>query len=278
MRYKALALDLDGTLLTSREEVSQRNRDALDAARGAGLHIILASARWYQLAERVALEVGARAPVVACSGAQVRRLDDGHDLLDVRLPDEFAAALYEICDANRTIATFALDTEVVVKLDNAPDPSRAPGEMRFTTKLSGATPTNPRIALIQGSDICRLIEEQLAPAWGDRVHFMMSMSSHGKPILTLTAMGAHKGVALGVACADLGIMPGEVVAFGDSENDIEMFRVAGASVAMGQANDELKAAATFVSAPNDEDGVAVAIERLLAEGDLPRAGAMPAQA
>lgn len=283
MRFKALALDLDGTLLTSREEVSQRNRDALAAAHDAGLHIILASARWYQLAERVALEVGAKAPVVACSGAQVRRLEDGHDLLDVRLPDGFAVALYAICDANRTIATFALDSDVVVKLDNAPDPSLAPGEMRFTTKLSGTTPTNPRIALIQGSDICQLITDELAPAWSDRVHFITSISSYGKPILTLTAMGAHKGVALGVACEDLGIAPGEVVAFGDSGNDIEMFRVAGASVAMGQANDDLKAAATFVSAPNDQDGVAVAIERLLTEGDLAggdagRSDAQPAQA
>lgn len=273
MRYKALALDLDGTLLTSREEVTPRNRAALAAARDAGLQIILASARWYQLAERVARDVGTEAPVVACSGAQVRRPGDGVDLFDVRLPAEFAAALYAICDENRTIATFVLDEQVVVKLDNAPDPSLAPGEMRFTTKLTGTTPANPRIALIQGGDICRLIEDRLAAEWGERVHFITSVSSHGKPVLTLTAMGAHKGVALGIACKDLGITTGEVVAFGDSGNDVEMFRVAGASVAMGQASDDLKAEATFVSAPNDQDGVAVAIERLLADGDLPRGDA-----
>jgi Cof subfamily protein (haloacid dehalogenase superfamily) len=268
MRYKALALDLDGTLLTSREEVSPRNLAALASARSAGLQIILASARWYQLAERVARQVESTAPVVACSGAQVRRLDDGHDLFDVRLPQEFADALYAICDAERTIATFALDEHVIVKLDNAPDASLAPAEIRFTTKLTGTVTEQPRIALIQGGDVCRIIEEQLAPAWRDQVHFITSMSSRGKPVLTLTAMGAHKGVALGVACADLGIATEDVVAFGDSDNDIEMFRVAGASVAMGQAHDSLKAAATFVSAPNEEDGVAVAIERLLAEGEL----------
>jgi len=268
MRFKALALDLDGTLLTSREEVSQRNLDALAKARGAGLRIILASARWYQLAERVARQVQAAPPVVACSGAQVRRLDDGRDLLDLRLPAEFAMALYAICDVSRCIATCVLDEQVVVKLDNAPDTSLAPSEMRFVQSLAATVREPARIALIQGSDTSRTIEEQLAPAWSDRVHFMTSTSGRGKPILTLTAMGAHKGVALQVACADLGIEPAEVVAFGDSGNDIEMFKIAGASVAMGQADASLKAVATYVSAPNDDDGVALAIERLLAAGDL----------
>jgi Cof subfamily protein (haloacid dehalogenase superfamily) len=268
MQFKALALDLDGTLLTSREEVSGRNVAALAKARAAGLQIILASARWYQLAERVARQVQAAPPVVACSGAQVRRLDDGRDLLDIRLPDEFAAALYDICDANRCIATFVLDEQVAVKLDNAPDASLAPLEMRFVQSLAATVNEQPRIALIQGSDTCRMIEDKLAPGWSDRVHFMTSVSGRGKPVLTLTAMGAHKGVALQVACADLGIETAEVVAFGDSGNDIEMFKVAGASVAMGQADDALKVAATYVSAPCDQDGVAVAIERLLANGDL----------
>ncbi len=268
MRFKALALDLDGTLLTSRETVSERNLRALEAARAAGLRIILASARWYQLAERVAREVGAAAPVVACSGAQVRRLDGSGDCFDVRLPREFTRALYAICDAERCIATAVGDADVVVKLEGSPDPSLAPAEMRFTSSLATDGHATPRIALIQGSAACAVIERELSPAWRDKVHFMESISSSGKPILTLTAAGADKGVALAVACKELGMTPGDVVAFGDSGNDLEMFRVAGASVAMGQASERIRAAATFVSARHDEDGVAVAIERLLAAGDL----------
>jgi Cof subfamily protein (haloacid dehalogenase superfamily) len=268
MRYKALALDLDGTLLTSRETVSDRNLRALQAARDAGLQIILASARWYQLAERIARDVGAAPPVVACSGAQVRRLDDGRDRFDVRLPAEFAAALYAICDAQRCIATIVGDEDVAVKMENTVDTSLAPKEMRFVSTLSDASLGTPRIALIQGSAACALIERELAPLWSDRVQFVESMSSYGKPILTLTAAGADKGVALGVACDDLGIALDEVVAFGDSGNDLEMFRVAGAAVAMGQADGRIKSAATFVSARHDEDGVAVAVERLLEKGEL----------
>jgi len=267
MQFKALALDLDGTLLTSGEAISRRNLRALAAARDAGLVVILASARWYQLAERVARQVGAAPPVVACSGAQVRRLDNGADLLDVRLPADFTRALYAICDEMRCIATVALDEDVWVKMDGGPpEGSFAPPEMRFTRSLAVDARAPARIALIQGSEAVARIRHDLGPAWSDKVHFIESISSYGKPILTLTAMGAHKGKALAVACENLGIDPANVVAFGDSGNDVEMFKVAGASVAMGQATEELRAVATFVSARNDEDGVAVAVERLLERG------------
>ena len=87
-------------------------------------------------------------------------------------------------------------------------------------------------------------------------------------ILTLTAATASKGEALKAACAHLGIDPREVVAFGDAHNDLEMFKIVGASVAMGQAEAEVKAAATAVTTRNDEDGVARAIERLLGHGHV----------
>ena len=64
----------------------------------------------------------------------------------------------------------------------------------------------------------------------------------------------------------LGITTDQVVAFGDSENDVEMFRASGAAVAMGQADDATRAAATHVTARNDEAGVAQAVRRILETG------------
>ena len=88
-------------------------------------------------------------------------------------------------------------------------------------------------------------------------------------MLTLTNKKANKGVALQAACDHLGLNPKDVIAFGDAENDLAMFELAGASVAMGQAHDEVKAAADYVSAPNYECGVAQAIELILEQGQLP---------
>jgi Cof subfamily protein (haloacid dehalogenase superfamily) len=266
--YQALAVDLDGTLLHSDDRVTERSLRALRAAEAAGLRIIVATARWYQLAKRVAHDIEAKEPVIACAGAQVRRLTDEHDLLDLRLPQAFADALYAILDRRRAIAWIALDDSVVVKMEGAPP--KLPRECVFAPKLSGSTQGAPRMVLVQGSEATAHVIRDLGEHWKERVRFVESFSSKRKPMLTLTAAGADKGAALAVACADLGIATRDVVAFGDAEADIEMFRVAGASVAMGQASEHVKSMATTVTLTNDEDGVAVAIERLLANGNLPR--------
>jgi hydroxymethylpyrimidine pyrophosphatase-like HAD family hydrolase len=268
MRYRALAFDLDGTLLNSDEHVSDRNRAALAEAKRAGLELIVASARWRALAERAAAEIETASPLVACSGAEVWDPKQAVHLLDIGLPDEFTKELFAICDANRCVATIVAGMDVFLKLDGLPDPSQVPPEMTAVTSLTESVLAPARIGLIQGTATVQLIEDELGPRWGDRVRFVESFSSRGKRILTLTATGADKGVALGVACGALGIDPAEVVAFGDAENDLEMFRIAGASVAMGQASSHVRESATFVTAPNADDGVAVAVERLLSRGDL----------
>ena len=102
--------------------------------------------------------------------------------------------------------------------------------------------------------------------YGELVNIYDSIGPSGKVVITVMAKAANKGEALRAGCKHLGIDPREVITFGDAENDIEMFKVSGASVAMGQASAAVKAAATTVTAANTEDGVAQAIERLLRHG------------
>jgi Cof subfamily protein (haloacid dehalogenase superfamily) len=266
MKPKGLAIDLDGTLLGPDDDVSPRNRKAIASARSAGLHVIIATARWYQNAERVATLLELEGPVIACSGAEVRRLPEGEDLRDVRMPKAFADALYEICDAQPCIVWSALDEDVLMKIEGDVDPALMLREIVRVPSLRAAASAPPRVVMIQGRRIRARVAEALEAEWGDRVRFVTSITSQGHELLTLTATGADKGLALEVACRDLGITPEDVVAFGDADNDIELFARAGASFAMGQATDAAKAAATAVTAPNTEDGVAQAIEQLLAEG------------
>ena len=90
---RALAIDLDGTLLVG-EDLSERNRDAVKAAADAGFHIIIATARWRQVAERIATEIKLPEGLfIACSGAQVYCRERATDLFDTRLPGEFTKAL-----------------------------------------------------------------------------------------------------------------------------------------------------------------------------------------
>ncbi len=264
MSYRALAIDLDGTLLIG-EDLPPANRVAVAEAAAAGLEIFIATARWRQMAERIAAEIGISKPIIACSGAQVH-LPTGTDIFDHRLPDAFVKELYELCNANRCIATITLDEQVVLKLDGKPDMSLMPAEMGWVPTLEMALHGAPRIAAIQGTGVVDAIKGDLKAKYSDVVNIYDSIGPNGKLVITITAKAANKGEALLAGCAHMGIEPGSVIAFGDAENDIEMFRVAGASVAMGQADNRVKNAATTVTAANTEDGVALAIRKILATG------------
>lgn len=264
MTIRGLALDLDGTLLRPDDSISTRDRAAVAAAVDAGCAVILATARWYQLAERTAQELGLGDPVIACSGAEVRRQADGTDLLDVRLPEPFVAELYKLCEDQPGMIMIYEDRDVAVRSSGS---SLRMPEMRAIHSLLDAEPA-PRAMLIFGDDQSRFVLDTLGPRWSQEVRFLISMTASGTRVLTLTGNGADKGRALAIACADLGIDPAEVVAFGDSETDIEMFTVAGASVAMGQAEPAVHDAATWVTAAHTEDGVGIAIERLMATGTI----------
>lgn len=268
MRYKALALDLDGTTLVG-EDLPEANKIALQRAAAAGYEIIVATARWIQMAQRVADQIGTPSVAIACSGAQVHDPRVAEDIFDVRLPTDFVEDLYQVCNSARCIATVTVSEQVMLKLDGEPDAGLMDDEMTWVKQLALDTTDLPRIAAIQGTAVCEYIKSDLKPKFADKVNIFDSIGPTGKLVLTITAKAANKGVALQAACNHLGLDPAHVIAFGDAENDLAMFELAGASVAMGQAQDQVKAAANYVSAANYEDGVAQAIDIILETGGLP---------
>ena len=267
MAYKALAIDLDGTLLVG-EDLSPENRAAVQRAHEAGIEIIIATARWRQMAMGIAAQIGITKPIIACSGAEVFLPDENKDIFDHRLPDEFVSALYDLCNNARCIATITTEEDVILKLDGEPDMSQLPPEMKWVPRLDTASHGRPRIAAIQGSGIVSEIKTNLLPKFADHVNLYDSIGPNGKIVITITAKAANKGEALKSACDHLGLALEDVVAFGDAENDIEMFKISGASVAMGQAAQFIKDAATYTTLDNTDHGVAVAIDKLFAEGHL----------
>ena len=267
MDYAALAIDLDGTLLVG-DDVPEANAEAVKTASAAGLRVVIATARWSHFAVRLGVSLGIKDPVIACSGAQVFDPSGPGDVFDRRLPADFTKALYAICNGERCIATVTLGNHVEIKMEGRPDRRHLAEEMRPTDQLHLDENNLPRIAAIQGSRCGERIRGELGERFGGRVNILDSIGPTGKVILAITARDATKGAALAAACAHMGIEPRRVVAFGDAENDVEMFRLAGASVAMGQADAATQAAATFVSKANTDGGVAHAIQRLLEQGEL----------
>jgi len=265
MRYSALAIDLDGTLLDG-EDVPEKNIDSLKRAFDQGVRIFIATARWKEKALEVQRQLGISEPLIACSGAQVFDPATGADLFDARLPADFTAELFEICNAERCIATITAGKQVYLKLDGEPRGSLMGPEMRWVPQLQLVPADLPRIAAVQGSGAVARVKAELQSRYASKVHIFDSIGPTGRIIITITAKQADKGQALGALCRRIDLAPAEVVAFGDAENDLAMFRVAGAAVAMGQAEDLIKAEASFTTLANDEAGVAHAVEHLLAHG------------
>ncbi len=263
---QALAIDLDGTLLVG-ESLSPRNRDAVRRAFDSGLHVIIATARWRQMAERIANEIGLHhTPIIACSGAQVYCTEVRSDIYDTRLPEDFVKELYAICNDHRCIASATVDAHTWLKIDQKPSAEYLSQEMRWVEHFPDVDKTDgnlPRIATVQGSSTIDLVREMQRRDFSDQVNIFDSIGPSGRTVITITAKGADKGIALEKACDHLGIHHDSALAFGDADNDIAMFRVAGQSVAMGQADDAVKQAATHITSHHEADGVAEFIEQNL---------------
>jgi Cof subfamily protein (haloacid dehalogenase superfamily) len=263
MSQKALAIDLDGTLLNG-ETLSPRNRLAVKQASEAGYYVIIATARWRQMAQRTANLIGIKGePVIACSGAQVYCTTANNDIYDTRLPVAFVDRLFDICNQNRCIASATLDAHTWLKIDKEPAAEYLSDELNWVPQLPASAEELPRIATVQGTATIDQVRQLHQDGFADSVNIFDSIGPSGKTVITITAKLADKGIALERACRHLGIDPKGVIAFGDADNDIAMFRVAGRSVAMGQADDEVKKAATDVTSDNTEDGVAEYIESFL---------------
>ncbi|MFD9597472.1 HAD family hydrolase [Kitasatospora sp. NPDC059973] len=260
--FRLVATDLDGTLLTSQETVSARTRTALAAATGAGaVHIVVTgrSAAW---ARPVFDEIGYRGIAVCGQGAQV--YDAGaHKLLTSLTLDRRLAAL--------AIAKIEAETGPLAVAANQDG-------------LEGDVLAGPGYELLIGSDLpvvrvdkgellaaplsklyiqCRgLTDDALAETArrvaGDLVGVVMS----GAGIVELLPLGLSKATGLAVAARRLGLRAADTIAFGDMPNDVPMFGWAAHGVAMANAHPELLAVADEVTVGNDEDGVAVVLERL----------------
>jgi hydroxymethylpyrimidine pyrophosphatase-like HAD family hydrolase len=105
------------------------------------------------------------------------------------------------------------------------------------------------------------ITERVAAAVGD----LALVTSAGAPVAELSAPGVHKASALERLCAEQGVAADEVVAFGDGPNDLPMLQWAGRGIAMANAHPSVLAAVDEVTESNEDDGVAVVLEQLLAE-------------
>lgn len=272
---RLIATDLDGTLLTSGGGVSARTLAALEAAAGLGVLVVPASGRQpFSIADVLAGTFLVEGTVLGANGAVATHLGTGEvyfeSLLTVEAQTELYGRLRETFPGIRCVsvrdggATFVPQRGYVGMMDPG-DHGRPEGLPEFDLADVLGTPSVKMV--IRDPEVS--IDELLAAALDLEVPGC-SLTTSGAPFLEVGPAGVHKGTGLARLCGVLGIDRSEVVAFGDNRNDAEMLAWAGLGVAMAGGLPEAIDVADEVTASNDEDGIALVVERLL--GGIREAG------
>ncbi|MCF4139247.1 Cof-type HAD-IIB family hydrolase [Streptomyces sp. Tue 6430] len=261
--YRLIATDLDGTLLRSDESVSLRTRDALAAATAAGASHIVVTGRGVPWTRHILDDLGYDGLAVCGQGAQVYDAGAHRLLTSVTLDRQLAGVALAKIEAEvgplyLAASRDGLDGEVLV------GPGYAVTETLPSTPFTDASdiwaaPLNK--IYIQHPE---LSDDELAEAARQTAGGFVSVAMAGAGIVELLPLGLSKATGLSLAARRLGLKAADTIAFGDMPNDIPMFAWSARSVAMANAHQDLKAVADEVTTSNEEDGIAVVLERLLA--------------
>lgn len=260
---KLIALDIDGTLLNSRDQLSPVVEQAVRGASERGIAVVLATGRWYGSALRWAGRLGAAAPIISHSGARVTRQQPNEDLLHLTLPLAPSLEIVEFMDEAGYVVNLTVGAHTYMRPRPGLDPARLPVDIRVESRHLPFVTEPPISALIFDQAGIPAIYDAFAERFGNEITFLWNRTSGTSDHLTLHHPEVDKGRALALVCRELGIPPEQTLAIGDAESDTAMFRVAGTSVAMGNALPAVQSCATVTAPTNDEDGVAWALSKFL---------------
>lgn len=268
---RLIATDVDGTLLHSDHvTISERTKRAFADAADAGILVTAISGRQpYSIAAIVA-GTALSGPAIGSNGSVAMNLVTGElyfeELLEVGPQTELARAMGELFPGLQAVSVRDGGNTYIAQhgYRGQQDPGAENAAWNVAHRWTDVDEVlaEPSVKLVlkhEGTPP----EELYAAALGLGVEGCQPTIS-GAEFLEVARAGVTKATGLARVCAHLGIDASEVVAFGDNVNDVEMLTWAGHGVAMGNGRPEAMAAAAEVTASNDDDGVAVIVERLLA--------------
>jgi len=263
-RVKAIASDLDRTLIGEDYELHERTAAAIAAARAAGIHFVVVTGRMFR-SVRPYLELAGIDDLAVCyQGAIVADPVSGRFLRHVAIPLELAReTIAAVEQEGFQLNCYVDDNLYVAKM--TPEAHAYAEHQRIPIDTVGnlrewLTSPPTKLVVIGEPKALDGLAGRLREQFSGRLYISKSLPF----FLELASPEVSKGSGLGFAAEQLGFSSAETVAFGDGENDIELLDWAGYSVAVANAQAEVLVRADFVCPPVQEEGVAQVIEALLA--------------
>ncbi|MBQ9968779.1 MAG: HAD family phosphatase [Oscillospiraceae bacterium] len=274
MAIKLIALDIDGTLVNSRMEITDATVQALERAVEHGIRIVLSTGRLVVECTDILQKLPCIRYVNGCTGAEVTDLATGRSVAGKRISGDEARRLYNklkdmpimICPFNEDCIPRSDRYHWQKCLEEAPRPVAQHME-RFYEPIDDLDAYMASVQkLIKFYFPCFTKEtvEEFKRRMADEPYTVLQCGPFDMEIMPV---GADKGDGLRMLAESLGLTAHEVMAIGDSENDIEMLRYAGLPVVMGNGLPHVKPLARYITDDNDHDGVAKAVNMVL-EGTL----------
>lgn len=266
--YDLGAFDLDGTVLRRDLEITDATREALDALRGRGVRLVVATGRWFSGARRFAGALGFEAedPVICYGGSMVRTMD-GETLLHRTLPRNLGVEALRWAEGRGLHTRVFLDGRIVA----SPDTPAATNFLRRGEEpnvevvespadwLEGSREEPTKLVFVDRPDGVSGWLEAARDAFAGRLFVTRSLPHY----VEVGGLEGTKAKGLQFLCERWGILPERTLAFGDADNDVDMLRFAGLGVAVGGMTGEVREAADAVAPSVDEDGVAHFVNYLL---------------
>ena len=266
MAYKMIVLDLDDTLLRDDHTISERTKEALMKAQEIGVKVVLASGRPTFAMKPIAEELSLAkygSYILSFNGSKIIDWKDKQELFSSTLHPEAAHKLYDISRREGVFIHTYIGDEIVTEDEN-PHTATESAITNLPVKLVDSfkdSVTEPvvKCLMVYEPEKLKLVETKLQAELSDEFSVMRS-----KPyFLEFTGKGVTKGTSLNQLIQLLGIEREEVIAMGDSYNDLEMIKFAGLGVAMGNAPEDIKAEENYVTDTNMNDGVAKVVEEFV---------------
>jgi Cof subfamily protein (haloacid dehalogenase superfamily) len=277
--YRLLAIDIDGTLINSRHELTPVVRAALARAGEAGIHVVLATGRRYSHALPLVQSLEIDVPLVTASGALIKDPIDHRTLFKANFePQALLEALQTVdrsgFDPVVCADTFADGFDYYLARPEVRTPELAyyldknPGRGRLWPELLSSPPPGIFSVFSTGThEQMQTVDAALHSALPGKLHtHVLRPPKYVGYFTEIAPAGVTKWSAIQRLARDWGIAEDEICAVGDDVNDIPMIRQAGLGVAMGNALPAVKAAADRIAPGHDEDGLAMVVEWLLEEG------------
>ena len=276
MPIRLLALDIDGTLLTSRGEITLRNQKAIEEARTRGVHIVLLTGRRFGSAYLLLKELPFDVPLISHNGALTKdtktletldlyplEVETAHQV--IKTAREFGADMICCCDEPRGLGKMVI--EGISESNKALN--------RYLVKYRDAlVEVNDLLAFVEHPPIqimfsgrCAQMDEfaqVLESAISNQLRiFKTRYLSYDLTILDVLSTQASKGDSLAKLASQMDILREDVMAIGDNHNDLPMLYYAGIGIVMANAEEELKQLGFPETSSNEESGVAEAIEKYI---------------